>query len=393
MNEERKNNFRASSFFRWFVNNKMVTAFLVILLLLLNILLLRKVSFIFGPISDFLAIISLPIILAAVFYYLLNPVVDYLEKRKIPRLVTIIVLFLIIAALIVWGLYVAIPSIITGIEQFSHNVPKYVNEVQKQINDILRNERFKQFRPQLDQLSDNAGNTVVSWTKNFSTTAVGSLTGFVGKTAEVLISIIIFPFVLFYLLRDGNNLNGYVTHLLPKVWRKDTSSILSQINSQMGNYVRGQVIVAVSVAIMFCIGLPIIGLKYAIPIAILSGVFNLIPFLGFYLALVPALIVALATGGPFMALKVFIVFMIEQTIEGRLISPLVLGSQLDIHPITILFVILTAGKIWGVWGVILGVPLYAAAKVIITHIYRWYRDISEIYKMEVQELDGEKESE
>lgn len=341
--------------------------------------LLSQVSFIFKPINDFLAIIGLPLVLAAVFYYLLNPIVDYAEKYHISRITSIIILFVIIAALIVWGLVVAIPNIANGIESFATAVPSYVNDAQNEVNSILRNPRFDQFKPQVDKFADSIGNQLIDWSKNFSASAVNSLTDFIGKTTGFIISIIIFPFVLFYLLKDGQQLNGYVTRLLPNDWRKDTAKILHEINSQLSNYVRGQVIVAFSVGVMFIIGLPLIGLKYAVALAIMAGFFNLIPFLGFYLALVPALVIAIATGGPLMLVKVIIVFTIEQTIEGRLISPLVLGKSLSIHPITVLFVLLTSGKIWGIWGVLLGIPLYAAVKVVVVHIYDWYRQISELY--------------
>ncbi len=84
--------------------------------------------------------------------------------------------------------------------------------------------------------------------------------------------------------------------------------------------------------------------------------------------------------GPFMIIKVLIVFAVEQTIEGRLISPLVLGNQLAIHPVTILLVLLTSGKLFGIIGVILGIPVYAAAKVVITHVFEWYTTISSLYE-------------
>lgn len=372
--------FKATIFFKWFMNNKMVTALAIILLILLNVLLLDKVSFLFQPIGDFLAIIGLPLVLAAVFYYLLNPIVDFMEKRRIPRILMITFLFLIIAALIVWGLAVAIPNIVNGIEVFATSVPHYVNETQKEVNNILQNPRFAQFKPQVDHFTDSLGTQLIDWSKHFSTTAVSSITGIIGKTTSIIISLIIFPFVLFYLLRDGKRLNGYITHLLPNDWRQDTSKILHEINMQLSNYVRGQVIVAFAVAIMFLIGLPIIGLRYAVAVAIIAGFCNLIPFLGFYIALIPAVIIAVATGGVFMLIKVGIVFAIEQTIEGRLVSPLVLGKSLAIHPITILFVLLTAGKIFGIWGILLGIPIYAALKVIIVHIFEWYRQISELYQ-------------
>ncbi|CAM3022395.1 AI-2E family transporter [Lactococcus hircilactis] len=371
--------FSTTIFSKWIINNKLVTALSIILLLLLNVFILSKVSFIFKPVNDFLAIIGLPVVLAAVFYYLLNPIVDYAQKHKIPRIVSITILFLVIAALIVWGVVVAVPNISSGIESFANSVPTYVNGAQKEVNALLKNPNFDQFKPQVDKIADSIGNQLIEWSKNISSTAIDTVTGLIGKTTGVLISLIIFPFVLFYLLKDGKRLNGYIAHLLPKNWQKDTLEILHEINSQLSNYVRGQIIVAFSVAVMFLIGLPIIGLKYAVPLAILAGFFNLIPFLGFYLALIPALIIGIVTGGPLMLIKVIIVFTIEQTIEGRLVSPLVLGKSLAIHPITILFVLLTSAKIWGVWGVLLGIPLYAAAKVVVVHIFEWYKQISELY--------------
>lgn len=389
MEQEQHRNFKASWFFKWFINNKVVAGLAIFLLLLINIFLLSKVDFLFKPIGDFITIISLPVVLAAVFYYLLNPIVDYCEKHHIHRLASIIFLFLIIATLIIWGLVVAIPNITTGVEQFASSVPHYVNTAQDEFNKLLGNPRFAQFRPQADNFLDSVGNQLIEWSKTFSATAVTSLTDIIGKTTSVLISLVIFPFVLFYLLRDGKNLNHFVTHLLPPSWRKDTSKVLHEINSQLSNYVRGQILVAILVAVMFMIGLPIIGLRYALPLAITAGFLNLVPFLGSFIAWIPMIIVGVAMGGPFMLFKVLIVLVVEQTLEGRFISPLILGKQLAIHPITILFVLLTAGKFFGIWGALLGIPFYAAIKVIVVHFYWWYREISVLYKEEKEERQQE----
>lgn len=94
--------------------------------------------------------------------------------------------------------------------------------------------------------------------------------------------------------------------------------------------------------------------------------------------MVPVVFLALVTS-PLMLVKVIVVFIIEQTIEGRIVSPLVLGTQLKIHPVTIMFVLLTAGKIFGIAGVILGIPFYAVIKVIAIHIFDWYKRISGLY--------------
>ena len=99
--------------------------------------------------------------------------------------------------------------------------------------------------------------------------------------------------------------------------------------------------------------------------------------------MVPAVFLGIV-GGPVLLVKVLVVFVIEQTIEGRLISPLVLGNELSIHPVTILLVLLTSGKLFGLVGVILGIPVYAAAKVIITHIFEWYTTVSILYEEETE---------
>lgn len=382
MQDQERKNFKTAIFFKWFINNKVVTILAIILLFLLNVLVMDKVGFLFAPIIEFLSIIALPTVLAAIFYYLFNPVVDFLEKKRVPRIFSIILLFILAAALIVLGLLVVIPNIAHNVRSFVSATPRYVNEAQNQINGILENPRFQEFRPQVDRFTDSLGNQLIDWSKNFSSIAVSSITSFIGKTTSVIISLIIFPFVLFYLLKDGKKLNGYVTRLLPTDWRKDTSKLLHEINTQLSNYVRGQILVALAVMAMFMIGLPLVGLKYGVALAILAGCCNLIPFLGYYISLAPALIIAFMTGGPFMLVKVIVVFLIEQTIEAHVVSPLILGKSLDIHPITVLFVLLTSVNIFGLWGVLVGIPFYATVKVIVVHIYRWYRERSELYEEE-----------
>jgi predicted PurR-regulated permease PerM len=94
-------------------------------------------------------------------------------------------------------------------------------------------------------------------------------------------------------------------------------------------------------------------------------------------------------GGPVLLVKVLVVFVIEQTIEGRVISPLVLGSQLSVHPVTILLVLLTSGKLFGLVGVILGIPAYAAIKVVIANVFEWYKRISNLYEEETEVVSKE----
>lgn len=175
---------------------------------------------------------------------------------------------------------------------------------------------------------------ITSWASSISGRAVNWVSNLIGVASQVIVALIIMPFIVFYLLRDGKNLKGHIVRFLPTKIRKSAEQVLSDVNTQLSNYVRGQITVAIVVAIMFIIFFKIIGLRYAVTLGISAGILNLIPYLGSFLAMLPALVLGLVAG-PEMFIKVLIVFAVEQTIEGRFVSPLVLGSQLNIHPITI----------------------------------------------------------
>ena len=379
MEEKNKKTRPVSWFWRWFLNNQVVTSLLVVLLILLIVFLFTKVSYLFEPVWQFLAIVSLPIILAGILYYLMNPVVDYLEKRQVSRVYSIIGLFIVVVAFIIWGSVVIIPKIQEQTVSFASNFPQYVDTIDTKLTEILRDPLFNQFRDQLEATGDQLMSSGSDILKDLSKNTVQSLGSFVGAVATVIVALLTMPFILFYLLKDGKQLAPYMVKFLPTRMRKPTLKVLSEMNSQVSSYIRGQLTVAFAVAIMFIIGFAIIGLEYAVTLGIVAGFLNLIPYLGSFLAMIPAVFLAIVAG-PIMLVKVLIVFVVEQTIEGRLISPLVLGNQLSIHPVTILLVLLTSGKLFGIIGVILGIPVYAAAKVLVQHIFEWYTTISSLYE-------------
>ena len=385
--EQKEKHFNLSWFFKWFLDNKAVTFFLVTLLLGLNIFILSKISFLFLPVLDFLSVVMLPVILSGLLFYLLNPLVDLMEKYKINRVLAISIIFVVIAILLIWGLAVAIPNLQHQVVTFARNVPSYLEDADKVINDLVTKRLPDDFRPQLEQVLANFSSQATSWASDISSRAVNWLSALISATSQVIVALIIMPFMLFYLLRDGKGLRDHITQFLPTKFREPVGKILTDVNQQLSNYVRGQITVAVIVAIMFIIFFKIIGLRYAVTLGISAGVLNLVPYLGSFLAMIPALVLGLIAG-PVMLLKVIIVFIVEQTIEGRFVSPLILGSQLNIHPITILFVLLTSGSMFGIWGVLLGIPIYASAKVVISAIFEWYKSVSSLYD-QTEEVESE----
>ena len=385
--EQKEKHFTLSWFFKWFIDNKAVTVFLVALLLGLNIFILSKISFLFIPVIDFLSVVMLPVILSGLLFYLLNPLVDLMEKYKINRVLAISIIFVIIAVLLIIGLAVAIPNLQRQVVIFAQNVPSYLEDADRVIDDLVTKRLPDDFRPQLEQVLAQFSTQATAWASNISSKAVNWVSAIISGTSQVIVALIIMPFMLFYLLRDGKGLRDYITQFLPNKLREPVGKVLSDVNQQLANYVRGQITVAVIVAIMFIIFFKIIGLRYAVALGVTAGILNLVPYLGSFLAMIPALVLGLIAG-PVMLLKVIIVFIVEQTIEGRFVSPLILGSQLNIHPITILFVLLTSGSMFGIWGVLLGIPIYASAKVVISEIFDWYKGVSGLYEP-VEETDCE----
>ncbi|NQI84808.1 AI-2E family transporter [Streptococcus suis] len=386
--EDKHQKFSLTWFFRLFLNSQAVTFLLVTLLTFLTIFIFSKISFLFRPIGSFLEIVLLPMILTGLLYYLLNPMVDWMEKHKISRTVGISILFVLISLLIIWGLAVAIPSIQEQVTSFAQNLPSNIQKIEGQVTGLLQNQRFEQFRPTALEMLNKVNDQVVAYAQKFSSSAVNWASNLISTASQIIVAILIMPFILFYLLRDGQYLNKHITQYLPTKWREPIGTVLSDVNGQLSNYVRGQVTVAIIVALMFSVMFSIIGLSYPITLGVMAGFLNLIPYLGSFLAMIPAVILGLIAG-PIMLIKVLVVFMIEQTIEGRFVTPLIIGSSLSIHPITILFVLLTAGQMYGVLGVLLGIPIYASIKVLVKAVFEWYKAHSSLYEDEENEVVNE----
>lgn len=375
-------NQKQSWFYKWIINNKFISVLSGVLLLLLIIFMLDKVHFIFKPLSELFSAVGAPVILAGVFYYLLNPLVDRFQfKYHVKRWITITVEFVILIGLVVWGLAVAIPALSEQVNQFVKHWPEYWSNLNTIADEVLHDPRVAPIQDWLIQQNDNIAQSLQKLTSGYASGAVGSVTGLVGHISGFFITLVTFPFILFYLLKDGHDMPFYMARFFPKATQKSFIHVLGEINQQVSNYIRGQLIVAFSVAVMFSIGYAVVGLPFGWVIGIAAGFLNLIPFLGSFLAMIPAIVVALFIS-PWMLVKVLIVFMIEQTLEGKVISPKVLGDSLKIHPVTVIVVLLSAGNIFGVMGVIFGIPGYAVAKVLVSHFYSWWQSNSEFFSPE-----------
>jgi predicted PurR-regulated permease PerM len=375
-----------SNFQRWFLDNKIVSVMLVVLLFLIIVFMLNKVAFLFKPIAQFFSAVGAPIVIAGVFYFLLNPMVDWAERRfNLSRIVIIAIQFIVLALLIVWGLAVFIPWISGQIMELINQWPMYWHKIVRIVDQVTTDRKFDNVNKWFNNTNDEISNWLKDYSAEYAKKGLHGVTSVLGTVTSVVIAIITFPFVLFYLLKDGHQMPKYIANFLPVKTRQSFLTTLKEISRQISNYIRGQISVAFAVMVMFAIGYTIIGLPYGWLIAIIAGILNIIPFLGSFLSMVPPIVVGIFIS-PMMLVSVLIVFMIEQTLEGRIISPKLLGSSLKIHPVTVLLVLLSAGNIFGILGVIFGVPGYAIMKVLISRFYSWWRTTSNLFEEQSDSL-------
>ncbi|GGJ22840.1 UPF0118 membrane protein YubA [Paenibacillus hunanensis] len=370
----------------FFLNNRFVIFLLVLFLISINIFMLSKIPYVFTPLIVLVKTVILPIILSGILFYLFNPLVDFLERHKVKRIYSIILLYILIIGVLVLIISLVIPVIKSQILELIGNIPTLYDQATVQIQKWLGSDVFLQIQQSLNvnpqellkTLSARGEALFSSGFSGFASTFSG-IGGFLGTLTEVILSIVTVPFILFYLLKDGKNLPSYILQFIPVNLRGQTSEVMSEMNNKISSYIRGQIIVSFCIGILLYIGYNIIGLDYALVLAIIASFTSIVPYLGPAIAITPALVVALVTS-PVMLLKMIVVWTVVQLIEGKLISPQIMGKSLKVHPITIIFVILTAGNLFGVVGILLAVPGYAVLKVVITHLFEWLKKSSDLYE-------------
>ncbi|EFQ5017706.1 AI-2E family transporter [Listeria monocytogenes] len=367
-----------TKFKQFFIENKFVLGLLIFLLVALDIYVLTKIAFIFDPLMVILKTVAAPIILAGISYYLFNPIIDWLEKHKWKRGWAIALLYLVIIGLIILLFSFVIPAVKDQIVSLFKSFPGYWDQITQKFDEFSRSSLFDQIKDKLNTNMSDIMKTLSTKGTSVINSAISSIGSIVGTVTEVVLAIVTTPLVLFYLLKDGKKLPDFLLKMLPVNGRAHTRQVLGEANHQISSYIRGQIIVSLCIGILLFIGYLIIGLPYALTLAIIAACTSIVPYLGPAIAITPAIIIAIVTS-PWLLIKLIIVWCVVQLLEGKFISPQVMGKTLKVHPITILFVILVAGNLFGILGVIFAVPGYAVLKVIVTHVFIWFKRISGLY--------------
>ncbi|MCI1893983.1 MAG: AI-2E family transporter [Lactobacillus sp.] len=340
------------------------------LIIVILIICLSNLSFLFAPIATFFSTLLIPFLVAGFLFYLFNPLINLMTKAHIPRAGAITFVFLVVIGLI--GLLIAtiIPNLIDQITQLVTGLPALLKNLRTELSELSRYRWYQQFgvAKLIAKLKVEPATILPKILGGFSS-GVPSL---IGSVAGTVISVITIPVLLFYMLKDGERLVPAVQRVFPDKYQTEISTVFTRMSSTLSHYIAGQAIECLFVGSFTFIGYLIIGMPYAFLLGFIAGVVTIIPYLGPYIGIAPALMVALTQGWSKVVLVIVVVLIVQQT-DGNLIYPNVIGRSLDIYPLTIIVLLLVAGNLWGILGTILAVPAYAVGKTIVTYAAELYR--------------------
>ncbi|WP_213016911.1 AI-2E family transporter [Desemzia sp. RIT 804] len=349
----------------YFKHSKLLFWTLWILAIILIIYFATRISFVFQPIFVLFSTLFIPILSAGFLFYLLNPLINMMQKLKIKRsyaIILVMVLFLGGATIFVIKTF---PILMNQLSDLVANIPTILSDIDIQTRDLaifseFDNVNLEETLKQLNISLDTLSKTIL----NSFTTSVSSIIATVANLTIVLFTV---PIILFYMFHDGEKLQLSITHLFPDKYKKHVFELLHQTNDVITAYISGKGLASIVVAVLIYFSLLLIGLPYTLLLAIINGFTNLIPYIGPFIGAVPTVIVGL-TISPTAALLVALVILIVQQLDANLLTPKFVGKSLAIHPLTIIIILLVAGKMLGIVGIIFGVPAFAVIKTIVVYI-------------------------
>lgn len=339
-----------------------------VLMVFLIILVGSKISFVFQPAVTIVRALFFPVVLSGLLYYWFFPVVDWLNQQGVPRGLSIILLYCTIASVFIILISYAGPILQRQISSLIANAPRLVSELRLRLLGLQENEWVARLFGGGAVSLEDLVNQVISLVSNILNTIAANITPIITVTATVVTTVLIIPFILFYMLLDGDKLPVTLVKFLPARHRKEADCVLRDMDRALSSYIQGQALVSLFVGILALIGYLLIGLDYALILAITATVTNVVPFIGPIVGTAPAVIVGLIIS-PSMAVKALVVMLVVQQLESLFISPRIMGKKFSSHPVSIILVIIAAGKLAGFLGILLAIPSFAVLRVIVSHTY------------------------
>jgi predicted PurR-regulated permease PerM len=348
--------------YRWLTPGNVDMAWKILLsVVLIGVMLYYAVHFVerIGPVAI--------VIVGAIFFaYLVYPIVRWLN-RKLHLILAILVVYAVLAALVAIGLSYLIPSISNEVGTLSHQGPSIIAKIQDFFtspNTPVLGSAPEAVRKELAQLP---AQTVVWFQTHGGGAATSAITVLVG-TAAFVGALIVIPVLGAYLLYDSEAIKRFFMGFIPEKRRDATLGLLAELEEVLGGFIRGQLLVGVTVGLIISVGLMLAQVPYAILIGAVAGALDLIPYIGPVIAFVPAFAIGYSSGGIHEAILVTVVFVVANQLEGHVIAPNIVSRTIKLSPSAIVLAVLIGGELYGVPGMFIAVPIAGIIRVLLLHV-------------------------
>ena len=315
-----------------------------------------------------------PFAIAAVFAYIGDPIVDRMERYRLSRTASVCVLFVIATLITVLALVLIMPLLQTQVLSLIDNIPAWAQWVQQVAMPKLGLKMPRGYQLDVDSLRKFLAS---HW--DGASDFASIIAGYVGRSTPALLgflaNLFLIPIVSFYLLRDWDVMVVKIRNLIPRRVLPQGIAFATETNDVLSALIRGQLLVMLALAVIYSLGLWLVGLKVALLIGIVSGLVSFVPYLGFVGGLLAASIAMLVQEQSAGSVAwVALVFTVGQMLEGGVLTPMLVGDRIGLHPVAVIFAIMAGGQLFGFVGVLVALPVAAVLAVLVRHaLRRWAR--------------------
>jgi predicted PurR-regulated permease PerM len=329
-----------------------------------------------GYIVYWLRDVLTPIFLAFIIAYTLDPVVDYLEAWRVPRPAGIAIVLAGVLGMLALFLALILPGIASDVAGVIQELPTQFASLWARIEPWLEQRGITvphsttEWVERLGTYASDVASSILAPAGNVLRSLMGGTLSVLGSLAAALIVLVL----AVYLLNDFDRITAGARELLPLRWRETVTGYAREIDEILSHFVRGQVTVMAILAVLYSAAYALLGVRLAVPIGIVAGILNFIPYLGSAFALAAGVLMSLLGGWHFWQLVgVVLAYTLVQTLEGFVITPKIVGKTVGLSEIWVLVALFVGGEIFGFSGVLLALPAAAVAKIFIAHAVQYYR--------------------
>lgn len=315
---------------------------------------------IFGVVLDLFTVI-LPLFIGFVLAWLLAPFANFLVEKKIPRVVSCIIIYVILIGAIFLLLGLVIPNFIDQVKELINATPTILKELKELLENVFSNTdsaTIADIKKSIFKTIGNIGNDI-------SVTLPETLIGQTKIVISYFTTFVLGLMISFYLLYDYDKISKNIYRFIPKNQHDNARDLINRINHSLRGYVQGLLLVMLLVFISQAIGLSLAGLKAPLIFALFCAITDIIPYFGPWIGAVPAIIVGF-TISPVVGVFTIVSIVVVQTLENNFYQPLIMGHTMELHPVTIMLGLLIFGHFFGIIGMIVATPLVATLKIIFT---------------------------